>query len=320
MIGNQNTVELFKIFCMNSIKAKDVDPAINYLNYMVDRMEMNDEQILYLCFLYGLTYQLPTAYVIWNEFPDLELIDEKRLTEWYIENDKKLPFQQDKLKSRVYMVDTILSYQKCVNGSQKQYFDNILNSDPQTNFDRLWTPLTSVYRFGRFSTWNQAQALKHVAKYNIEPTRLMLGEEDSATFTDGLAYAFGHPEKMTKKRRNKNGRKVKDYYEWSEEEKQEMEEVCSKLKNELNLDNFELETLACSFKKIWRKNQSRYVGYYNDRIADDIRNTESKGWAGVNFDLLWDARNCCVPKEYLHMNAGVNFSKFKLSPEAKIYS
>lgn len=319
--STNNSLKLFTDFCKNSIKACDVDPAIDYLNYMIDRMEMNDEQVIWLCFLYGITYQLPTAYAIWSEYPDLELVDEERITKWFTnETRSKLPFQQDKIKCRPKMVQTILSYQQLVGKSQKEYFDNLLSSsNPQENFDKLWSPAKSIYCFGRFSTWNFCQLLKHVAGYNIEPTTLMLGESDSVSFTDGLCFAFGMPEKTTQKIIGNNGKKTKVYYKWSEEEKEDMENACSVLKQKLKLDNFQLETLACAFKKIWRTNDSRYVGYYNDRIADDIRNT-AVHWEGVDWDLLWDAREACIPKEYIHDNKGVDKDKFLLPSIDKIYT
>lgn len=321
-VQNHN-LKLFIDFCKNSVEANDVDPAISYMNYIVDRMEFNEEQVLWLCFLYGITYQLPTAYVIWSEFPDLELIDEDRLRKWFTKDVQlRLPFQQDKIKCRPKTVETILSYQKIVGGSQKEYFDDLLDSpDPQVNFDRMWTPLKSVYNFGRFSTWNQCQALKQVAGYNVEPTTLMLGEPDSISFTDGLAYAYGLLDKVTKKTVDQStGKKKKEYYKWSDDEKMDMENACSMLKKQLKLDNFQLETLACAFKKIWRNNDSRYVGYYNDRMAEDIRKTSDQKWTGIDWSLLWDARDFCVPNKYLHENKGVNRSNFILLPEDKVYT
>lgn len=319
--SQEESIKLFVDFCRNSIAANDVDPAISYMQYIVDRMELNEEQVLWLCFLYGITYQLPTAWVLWNEMPDLELVDADRLTEWFNNNKLRLPYQQDKIKCRPKTVQTILSYQAIVNGSQKSYFDALLNSDdPQVNFDRMWSPLKSIYNFGRFSTWNHCQALKHVAGYNVEPTTLMLGESDSTSFTDGLAYAFGYPEKTTQKTVDfTTGKKKKVYYKWSEDEKLEMENACASLKKSLGLDNFQLETLACAFKKIWRTKDSRYVGYYNDRAADDIRKTASFGWDGIDWQLLWDARDECVPEKYLHNNVGVNREWFLLPSEEKVY-
>lgn len=314
------SIKLFHDFCMNSINANDVDPAISYMNYMINRMEMNDEQILWLCFLYAVTYQLPSAYLIWNEYPDLELAGIERLTKWWKEAQYKIPFQQDKMKQRKDFVKTVDSYQKLVGISQKRYFDELLSSNsPQENFDKLWSPLKSIAYFGRFSIWNWCQALKHVAGYNIEPTILMLGEPDSISFTDGLAYAFGMPEKTTQKIADDSGKKTKVYYKWTPEEKEDMECACSLFKKSLEIDNFQLETLACAFKKIWRTNDSRYVGYYNDRIADDIRNT-SQYWDGVDWELLWDARVECVPEKYLHDNKGIDKTLFLIPSIDKVYT
>ena len=159
--------------------------------------------------------------------------------------------------------------------------------------------------------------MKHVAGYNIEPTRLMLGESDSISFTDGLAYAFGMPDKVTQKVVIAN-KKRKIYYKWSAEEKEDMETACAVLKKSFGLDNFQLETLACAYKKIWRSNDSRYIGYYNDRIADDIRDT-SQYWDGVDWQLIWDAREECVPEKYIHDNQGVDKNKFLANPIDKVY-
>ena len=316
--GVDQSVKLFKDFCFNEIKACDVDPAIDYMNYMIDRMEMNDEQVLWLCFLYAVTYQLPSAYLIWNEYPDLELAGIQRLEKWWETAQYKIPFQTDKMKQRKDFVKTVASYQQLVGKSQKSYFDDLLDSDsPQENFDRLWSPLKTISYFGRFSVWNWTQALKHVAGYNIEPTRLMLGESDSISFTDGLAYAFGMPDKVTQKVVIAN-KKRKIYYKWSAEEKEDMETACAVLKKSFGLDNFQLETLACAYKKIWRSNDSRYIGYYNDRIADDIRDT-SQYWDGVDWQLIWDAREECVPEKYIHDNQGVDKNKFLANPIDKVY-
>lgn len=318
MSGVDQSVKLFKDFCFNEIKACDVDPAIAYMNYMIDRMEMNDEQVLWLCFLYAVTYQLPSAYLIWNEYPDLELAGIQRLEKWWETAQYKIPFQTDKMKQRKDFVKTVASYQQLVGKSQKSYFDDLLDSDsPQENFDRLWSPLKTISYFGRFSVWNWTQALKHVAGYNIEPTRLMLGESDSISFTDGLAYAFGMPDKVTQKVVIAN-KKRKIYYKWSAEEKEDMETACAVLKKSFGLDNFQLETLACAYKKIWRSNDSRYIGYYNDRIADDIRDT-SQYWDGVDWQLIWDAREECVPEKYIHDNQGVDKNKFLANPIDKVY-
>ena len=51
-----------------------------------------------------------------------------------------------------------------------------------------------------------------------------------------------------------------------------------------------METLLCSFKKIFRKKQGRYLGYYLDRQAEEIKKVEADDWAGIDWQVFWDAR------------------------------
>jgi hypothetical protein len=57
------------------------------------------------------------------------------------------------------------------------------------------------------------------------------------------------------------------------------------------IDFFTMETCLCSFKKIFREKHGRYLGYYLDRQAEEIRQCESDGWYGIEWQVLWDARN-----------------------------
>jgi hypothetical protein len=52
-----------------------------------------------------------------------------------------------------------------------------------------------------------------------------------------------------------------------------------------------METCLCSFKKIFRKNHGRYLGYYLDRQADEIKKVEEDGWYGIEWEVLWQSRN-----------------------------
>lgn len=299
-------VERFSTFCRNSLAAADVDPGVEWLRYMVRRMEMNREQVLWLCFLYGITYHLPSAYLIWSEFPDLEILDAERLRAFWDEHAHSIPFQTDKLKQRKFLPETVDSYRALVGTSQVDYFTRLLDSpDPTINFDRLWSPSRGIAQFGRFSVWNWTQMLRHVAGLPIHPRTLMLGEPDSRSFTAGLAHAFGTPERAVKG------------YQWGEQEKLLMEQECAELRAELDIDNYQLETLACAYKKVWRERDSRYVGYYTDRLTEDLRRVSSDPrWYGVDWSLMWDARTACTPAEY--RNPAVDRSLFTAPLHVKI--
>jgi hypothetical protein len=64
-------------------------------------------------------------------------------------------------------------------------------------------------------------------------------------------------------------------------------------------DFFAMETCLCSFKKLFRTRQGRYLGYYLDRQAEEIKKVEQDGWWGIDWQPLWDARNETIRPEYL---------------------
>ena len=309
--------EYFKTFYENEFEVGDIDPGIWMSNYIVDRMELNDEQILWFCFLFSITYQLPTAYVIINEFPDLENLGIERLNDWWDENQAKMPFQTDKLKQRKFLPQTVQSYKELIEefGSQKNFFDKLFSDDPHSNFDILWdSTYKSIVQFGRFSVWNWAQSLKQIAGYKISPSTLFLGESNAKSHTHGLCLAYGKDNWAVKEKVDGKSK----YYKFSDEDKSFLNNETSELKKLINeniVDDFMIETVACAFKKLFRDRDSRYIGYYLDRQSEDITKT-SEHWKGVDWKVLWDARKELLQKEYLNLK--VNKSKFKQSLSEKI--
>lgn len=318
--------ELFKKFYVNSAKVKDVDPNLWMLNYIVDRMEMNQQQILWLCFLNAVTYHLPTAVVIQNEFPDLECAGIERLTEWWTKDIQlRMPFQTDKLKQRRHLPETVASYKEMVDGDQVKFFDELLCDTPENNFQKLWTEAYKPIRhFGRFSVWNWAQSLKQVAGYDIEPTTLFFGEKGAESITHGACWVLGMEHLAYKKRwKDENGKKHKEVHVFSKDEKEALEsgvrEVMQEIREEnpdITVDAFDVETVLCAFKKLFRERDSRYVGYYLDRQHIDIVKTSSNDWYGVEWKLLWDARDELLHKHML--NDALQKDRFRGTVEEKI--
>ncbi len=320
--------ELFKQFYANSAQRKDIDPNVWMLNYVIDRMEMNEQQVLWLCFLNAITYHAPTALLIWNEFPDLECAGIERLEEWWTKDIQlRLPFQSDKLKQRRHLPETVASYKKMVGGDQVKYFNNLLSGTPEENFDVLWTKAFKPIRhFGRFSVWNWAQTLKQVAGYDIEPTTLFLGDKDAESITHGACWVMGMEKQWAYKVRWVDDitlKKKKWVHEFTQLEKDFLEMSIRNIMEEIReeypnilVDAFNVETMMCAFKKLFRQRDSRYVGYYLDRQRLDIDNTASKDWVGVEWKLLYDAREELLHKDWL--NDQVDKTKFTLTVEEKI--
>ena len=302
-------MKLLKQYIKNSKEINDIDAGLYHLKYAVEKLEFNQRQKIWICFLYGLTYHLPSALALWNEFPDAEKIDLERFNSFYRNNYKLIPFQTDKLKSKAYVERTMSDYITQISSSQER-FSNVFNGkDASETFTKFWNDFNGVAHYSRFSIWNFTQALKFLELIEIKPQNVLLGKDKSIAFIDGLLLDLGHTEKLTKKI---NGKKY--YYQFSNEEKEFYESYARELCEECNIDLYELETIACAYKKLYRKNDSRYCGYYNDRIYEEIKLMESIDiWRGVDYDILWRYR-----EENNIPNRPIDRSRFKESIEEKI--
>jgi hypothetical protein len=253
-------------------------------NYLFRRFEHNREQKLWISWIYGTTYFLPTTWVIWNEFPDMELVGLNRLKDWNNNNYKRLRYQTDTKWNKGHLPAQFESYKNWVGDrSQREAFAPFLVGSPTENFERLWPEVkTKFHKFGRYSTWFYLQTLKQCCDLPIEPSNLMLDDHDgSRSHRNGLLLALGldewYDQKLTDEQLNHIDGEA--YY------------ILQEVKQEFpNTDYFDMETCLCSFKKLFRISRGRYLGYYLDRQAEEITQCEKDGWVGIDWQPMWDAR------------------------------
>lgn len=275
-----------------SLKFGDCDPAVWCTNYLNDRFEHNIEEKFWFAWLYGNTYQLPTAWVLKNEFPDFELATLDRIEKWNLENYKRLRYQTDTKWNKGHLPSMFSSYKNFIGTkSQKEKFESFYESSPQQNFDILWNVIKKhLYKFGRYSTWFYLQHLKSTCCLLISPTSLMLDDfSGSRSHRNGLVLALGKDDwydiKLTKL----------EYQKLENEALDILQECISRFPNlENQIDFFTMETALCSFKKIFRSNHGRYLGYYLDRQSEEIQQAEKDGWEGIDWNVLWQSREECL--------------------------
>ena len=303
----KNRREAFKRWYAWSLNYKDCDPAIWLANYINDRYEHNDEQRLWFSWLYGNTYYLPTSWVLMNEFPDFELATFDRMDAWNTENYKRLRYQTDTKWSKGHLADMYASYEKFVGkGTQREKLESYFGDNEEQNFDNLWVALKDgLYKFGRYSTWFYMQQLKHTADIPMESTSLMLNDySGSRSHRNGWLYALGQED-------NVNTKLTTDEYQRLEDNArdliQEMHTEYPQLSKDI--DYFSMETCLCSFKKLFRTHHGRYLGYYLDRQAEEIMKVEQDGWSGIEWEVLWQARDETLDLT-LSNKTGINKSKF----------
>jgi hypothetical protein len=119
------------------------------------------------------------------------------------------------------------------------------------------------------------------------PNLLLNDYSGSRSHRNGLLYALGKEECI-------DAKLSATQYDFLEKA---ASDLLDRVKNELpehlryKADFFAMETCLCSFKKLFRKSRGRYLGYYLDRQAEEIRKVENDGWNGIYWKPLWDARN-----------------------------
>jgi len=284
----QNRKEAFIRWWAWSLKFGDCDPAVWMTNYLNKRYEHNEEERIWLCWLYGNTYQLPTAWVLKNEFPDFELATVDRMKWWNANNYKRLRYQVDTKWNKGHIPEMFESYQKFIGkNTQKKALENYYGDNEQANFRNLWGSIKSnLHKFGRYSTWFYLQHLKHTAGIAIDPTSLMLDDySGSRSHRNGLLYALGQEDRIDQRLDSKEYAVLEST---AREIVQEAKKRFPDLANQF--DFFTMETCLCSFKKIFREHHGRYLGYYLDRQSEEISRAENDGWYGIEWKVLWQSR------------------------------
>jgi hypothetical protein len=303
----QNRKEAFIRWYAWSLKYDDCDPAVWCTNYLHKRYEHNDEERIWFAWLYGNTYQLPTAWVLKNEFPDFELATVDRMTEWNTANYKRLRYQTDTKWNKGHLPTMFASYQKFIgNKTQREVLESYYGDNEEANFENLWKSVkSSLHKFGRYSTWFYLQHLKHTANIRINPTSLMLDDYDgSRSHRNGLLYAVGLEDSVDRKLTASEYANLESQaYEILCETKARFPELAS------SIDYFTMETCLCSFKKIFREHHGRYLGYYLDRQAEEIQMAEKDGWYGIDWDVLWQAREETIDLRLDHKR-GIDKDRF----------
>jgi len=260
-----------------------------------------------LAFLYGACYCAPTAYYIYNEFPDFENVNLSRFKRWWKANKKKTFFQTDRAKVKNFdlLPKLIESYIDTVGSCQESAIKE--NKD----YEGLYEFLSSLYYFGRFSLFNYTQGLWELTNLGIEPTFFNLKEAKSCK--DGLAYVVSKEKYLSNSKE-----KIKvDYQELTTDFDNLYQDLKTRFpKIPVNIWN--IETALCAYKKLFRG--KRYLGYYIDRQQEEIIRLQENVKQGVDWQLLWDFR-----KEFYDTNLigelngwkGVRKERFQLFEGAR---
>lgn len=293
----------FKRFWVHQLLIHDCDPGVYALKYLVRRMELNEHQKFWICWLYASTYNIATTWVLFNEFPDYENVCVERLAKFNTENIKRLPYQKDQkwLRGHLASMYTYMRYNQCGDDLNRYWRDR------QGDFDACWSAAMNLHRVGRYTAWMFLQAMNEVCELQIQPTSLELNHDSSAMHRGGLCLALGKDEWAAKG------------YKFNAAELNWLDEQAAIITTEVqdafpefrvvHADYFSMETSLCAYRKLFRRERGRYLGYYLDRWAEDIIKVTECGWPGINWNLLWECRTEGLPALF-DRHTGVDKTQF----------
>jgi len=287
----QKVLEDFVKYYIASIVTGDVDPEYPLINYLKKKLNFNQEELLWYCWLYGATYHEASTHWIWLNLPE-PMPSIEKFTSWHERHKKQIEFGRDLRGSRLKLHLKYRDYKRHVDkyGSQAEFFKG-------KSYMELWNIFRNeMFLFGRYSTFFYLETLKRCAKLPISAPSMFL--EEAWSPRKAICYIFGldfnttPPEVAAIK-----GDEILNLLKIRCAEAK-VNRINSKHEIITNdgVDYEYLETVLCAFRGAIFEG-SRYVGYYIDRMQGGILKMEQK--TRTKLTDLWEARQELFPHGHL---------------------
>lgn len=275
----------FKDYFVKMLYFHDCDPTYPALNYVCDRTEANLEQRYWIAWIFGTNYCVPTTWYIFNEFPDYENVDVNRMERWWKIHKKDTLFQSDRAKVKNFdlFVKCFQSYRELIGPNQQQAFANFLNiKDLKQRYKAVYNFTGKLYYFGRFTLFNYLEALNELTDLKMEPDELNFRAAESSR--NGMCYVCEKDNWVTLHHKKSQDDIDYNYLQTA------LDTMIHELQREgMPVTYWNIETVLCAYKKLFW--QDRYLGYYIDRMQEEIDTLQKRVTVGVNWQILWDFRS-----------------------------
>lgn len=240
----------------------DADCYGKLLKKYVDNEGMSDKDIFDLIYFYSITYNIPSAIVLYKERDKIR----QDTIEYAKSNKEKLLFQSDRKYVRIGdRFEKCLTYWK-----DKINFEDFKEKTMKGNKIKLQVALRYVqnwFYFGRFASFLFIEGICSTMGCFIENCSIKWQEGDTAT--SGIMNVFGYD-------------KYADYFDkYNKIAKglnvSMLDNMLDLLKREIerkggNNNATYIETSLCAYRKFYKG--TRYNGFYLDRQLEEIRYIE----------------------------------------------
>jgi hypothetical protein len=274
-----NWCDLDHYMCNNTYRDTDLSAT---------KKPMSEEQTLWFCLIFGMTYQSEMAWVIYNQFPNFWDIDLEEMQRWNVKNMELQKYARDCKYNKGRITDQVSSLRGIVGPSKslKKFFEDLLEDTPERSFSRTYSVVKeNFYKFGRMTTWLVCQTLYETANLPISPNNMLASDPSSWSVRSGLMYVYNQDHLIEAK--DKGLRLSQKDMEWVTFKEGELYNSSLEYldKNQANIfSHYLLESHLCQYKKLMLGGD--YAGHSSgDHVSRALWLKDR--WPEVNFDSFF---------------------------------
>lgn len=232
---------------------------------------------LWIAYLYGLSYSNTTAIRLFCEFNSLDNIKYKQLSAFWNNEKSTLWFNPDKkyIKNNNQVIPAISSLRQWCNKDLSGSLQNILEQGFEATYKEIQKNWNFFGPHGAYLFFDALYGL--CPELYTEPIALDW-KHCGKTVTEGMAHLLYKDDCI------ESGHHNFEYYN----------KIVDKINIKSGRPKIMIESTLCAFRKLFK--QSRYYGYYADRMLEECINTEDYlKPLGVD---IWKYRKDTIPKEF----------------------
>lgn len=253
-----------------------IDGATDYcllVPFAEDR-DLSEESRCWLAYLYGLSYSCTTAMRLFLEFPDPDTIKPKHLRKFWQEQKASLWFNPDKkyIKNNDQVIPAIRSLYQQSRPSFGDYILGLLGN----SFDYAYKEIRSHWKyFGPHGAYLFFDAIYGLCPELYSDPTALDWKNCGKTVSEGMAHMLYRDECVRTK----------------EHDLVLYNKIVQKLQQKSGQPLVIIESTLCAYRKLFK--QSRYFGYYADRMLEECHATaEILSAFGVD---VWNYRERATP-------------------------
>ncbi len=213
---------------------------------------MTEEQTLWYCLIYGMTYQTEMAWVIYWHFPDFWKINIDELQKWNLDNLVKQLYAKDTKYNKGRITEQVKSMQELIGpyGSIKSWVEKQLTNDENTSFVNMFNEVSRLHKFGRMTSWLFTQALFETANLPVRPDTMLCTDPTCWSVRSGLCYLYGRDDLIEAKTKVKLSPADLQWIAARERDLYAQAYEYISAANKPIFSNYLLESQLCQYKKL----------------------------------------------------------------------